>query len=152
LAYALIECREFIMMTHVCRGVAALLVMAAAVAERAPVAAAGDSFGPGEPVTLTDAQRAKILRAITADRGASGPSERVINEPSKPASSTQSLPRPTGDLRVGTAAPATVPLTPLPDSVGVEVPAVRRFSYVFSGGRLFLVDPDTNMVLSEINR
>jgi len=144
------------MMTHLCRGVAALLVVATATGGRAPLgiaaASAGELFGPGEAVTLTDAQRAKILRAITTDHGASGPAERVINEPSKPASSTQSLPAPTGDLKVGTAAPATLPLIPLPDSVGVEVPAVRRFSYVLAEGRLFLVDPNTNMVLSEIGR
>jgi len=138
-----------------CRGVAALLVVVAAaglVSCEMAAAAAGETFGPGDAVTLTDAQRAKILRAITADHGASGPPARVINEPSKPASSTQSLPAPVGDLKVGTAAPATLPLTPLPDSVGVEVPAVRRFSYVLAQGRLFLVDPDTNMVLSEISR
>lgn len=109
-------------------------------------------FGPSDAVILTDVQRAKILRAITADHGASSPATRIINEPSKPASSTRSLPAPTGDLKVGTAAPATLALTPLPDSVGVEVPAVRRFSYVLAEGRLFLVDPDTNMVLSEISR
>lgn len=143
------------MMTNLCRGVTASLVVAAATAlapREMAAAAAGEMFGPGEAVILTDVQRAKILRAITADHGASSPATRIINEPSKPASSTRSLPAPTGDLKVGTAAPATLPLTPLPDSVGVEVPALRRFSYVLAEGRLFLVDPDTNMVLSEISR
>jgi hypothetical protein len=143
------------MMRNFCRGVTALFLTTTVIGlapREIAAAAAGEVFGPGEAVTLTDAQRAKILRAITTDHGASGPAGRIIREPSKPASSTQSLPAPTGELKVGTAAPTTLPLTPLPDSIGVEVPSVRRFSYAFAEGRLFLVDPDTNMVLSEISR
>ncbi|MBO0756532.1 MAG: hypothetical protein J2P54_11765, partial [Bradyrhizobiaceae bacterium] len=79
------------MMTNVCRGVTALLMAAAAIGlapRETATAAEGETFGPGEAVTLTDAQRAKILRAITTGHGASGSAARVINEPSKPASST----------------------------------------------------------------
>jgi hypothetical protein len=111
---------------------------------------------PAEPVTLTDAQRAKILRAIDLDRGASGPvgGERVIDEPSMPPGSSQpvgSAP-PSSEITVGTAVPETLPLTPLPDSVVVQVPAVRRLSYAAVDGRLLLIDPATSMVLGEINK
>jgi Protein of unknown function (DUF1236) len=146
------------MMTHRCRGAAALLLVAG-------LSVAGVSAGvagPGEPdgttlseaVTLTDAQRAKILRAVQR-HGVTAPvdKDRVIHEPSKPAAATRSLPAtPTGDLTVGTAVPETLPLMPVPESVAVEVPAVRQLSYGVVDGRLLLVDPSTSLVLAEIDR
>src|SRR5262249_4930914 len=106
--------------------------------------------------TLTAAQRAKILRAIVLDRGASAPNgeARTVEEPHKLGDpSLHSLPAPSpADLAVGAAIPETLPLRPLPDSVGVEVAAVRHLSYVAVGGRLLLVDPDTNVAVAEISR
>ena len=139
-------------MIHLCRSIAALLLIAAAV----PAAAAEvEAFGPGQAVMLTDAQRAKIFRAIVLDHGMNTPGgkERVISEPNKPAATTQSLPAPQREeLAVGGAVPETLALAPLPDSVAVEVPAVRRLSYAMVNGRLLLIDPDTSIVLSEISR
>jgi hypothetical protein len=147
------------MMTHLSRGFAALLLGAAVGTAGSSggmaISAEAEAFGPGASVVLTDTQRAKILRAIVMDHGANAPGgkERVIGEPSKPAVTTRSLPAPPiDDLTVGAAVPETLPLTPVPDSVGVEVPAVRRLSYALIGGRLFLVDPTTSMVMSEISR
>jgi hypothetical protein len=158
LAQASIRGREFIMMTHLRRSVAALLSVAAAGGAGLPVefagSAAAETFGPEEAVTLTDAQRAKILRAIVLNHGNGGPAgqQRVIDEPSRPPQPPHGSSVPTGDITVGTAIPQTLPLTPLPDSVTVEVPAVRRLSYAVVNGRLLLVDPTTNIVLGEINR
>jgi hypothetical protein len=59
---------------------------------------------------------------------------------------------PSGDVAVGTVVPETLPVTPLPDSVGVEVPALRHSGYALVGGRLLLVDPTSSMVLGEISR
>jgi hypothetical protein len=148
------------MVTHL-RGKIALLLTATTLAfVTAPsviaASAEAEAFGPGATVVLTDAQRAKIMRAIVQqDHGANTPGgkERVLSEPSKPAAATHSLPAPAAsELSVGAAVPATVPLTPVPDSVAVEVPSVRRLSYALIGGRLFLVDPTTSMVMSEINQ
>jgi len=145
------------MRAHLFRGVAALVLLAGAMGTSVLTAASvkAEGFSSGESVTLTDAQRAKILRAITSDRGANDPAgiDRVISEPSKPASSTRTLPAsPSGDIVVGTAVPETLPLTPVPDSIGVEVPALRRLSYAQIDGRFLLIDPATNLVLGEINR
>jgi Protein of unknown function (DUF1236) len=146
------------MISHLGRATAGLLFFGSVGIASAPAVIAGsadaETFGPGAPVTLTDAQRAKILRAIVLDHGASGPAgkQRVIDEPSPRTRSQPALTAPTGDITVGTAIPETLPLIPLPDSVGVEVPAVRRLSYALVDGRLLLVDPSTNMVLGEINQ
>src|SRR5215470_8074548 len=142
------------MMTHLCRSIAALLLVTAAVGSPA---AAGEveAFGPGQPVTLTDAQRAKIFRAIVLDHSVNTPGgkERVISEPNKQAATTRSLPAPSHrEVAVGGAVPETLPLTPLPDSVAVEVPAVRHLSYALINGRLLLIDPATSIVLSDISQ
>ena len=111
---------------------------------------------PGQGVTLTALQRAKIVGAILRDKGAAAPSgqARSLREPNRPGdSSVQSLPEPAAaDVVLGAAVPEMLPLTPLPDSIGVEIPAVRNLSYVVVGGRLLLVDPMTNIAVAEINR
>jgi Protein of unknown function (DUF1236) len=147
------------MMSHLGRGAAALLFIGTAGLASAPALIAGaadaETFGPGAPVTLTDAQRAKILRAIVIEHGAAGPAgrQRVIDEPSRPPAHSQpEFSVPSGDVAVGTTVPETLPVTPLPDSVGVEVPALRHSGYALVGGRLLLVDPTSSMVLGEISR
>jgi hypothetical protein len=142
------------MKMHLCRSSVALLFLTAASIS-ATAASEIEAFGPAEPVTLTDAQRAKILRAIVSGHSVNTPGgkERVIGEPNKPAATIQSLPAPShGELSVGGAVPETLPLTPLPDSVAVEVPAVRHLSYALINGRLFLIDPATSIVLSDISQ
>jgi hypothetical protein len=142
------------MITHRCRGAAALLLVAGiSIAGASAGAAEADGATLGAPVTLTDMQRAKILRAVQG-HSTTAPldKERVIHEPNKPAATTRALPAPpSGEVTVGAAAPETLPLTPVPESVGVEVPAVRRLSYAMVDGRLLLIDPATSLVLAEIN-
>jgi hypothetical protein len=147
------------MMAHLRRGGVVLLLTAAIGVVGAPALIAGaadaETFGPGAPVTLTDAQRAKILRAIVIEHGAAGPAgrQRVIDEPNRsPTRSQPDLSPPSGDVTVGTVVPESLPVTPLPDSVGVEVPALRHSGYALVGGRLFLVDPTSSVVLGEISR
>ena len=86
------------MKMHLCRSSVALLFLTAASIS-ATAASEIEAFGPAEPVTLTDAQRAKILRAIVSGHSVNTPGgkERVIGEPNKPAATTHSLPAPSHD-------------------------------------------------------
>jgi Protein of unknown function (DUF1236) len=53
-------------------------------------------------------------------------------------------------LVVGARVPVTVPLYAFPETLGVRVPAVRSYRYAVIDDRVFLVDPYTNRVVSEI--
>jgi hypothetical protein len=146
------------MTSHFCRGLAAAAIIAlgSIAGSAAALSASLDADGafPGEGIALTAAQRAKIVRAITQDDGAGVPSghARTLSEPTNPGDSyTHAAPAPSStDITAGSAVPETLALTPLPDSIGVEIPAVRRLSYAKVGGRLLLVDPRTNIAVAEI--
>ena len=43
--------------------------------------------------------------------------------------------------RVGAVLPANVPLYAMPQNVALGVPATRRYSYAWLGGRAYVVDP-----------
>jgi hypothetical protein len=141
------------------RGMATAVIIAAAslTVSVSAIAASLESEGafPGEGLTLTSAQREKIVRAIIRHGGANVPNgqARVLGEPKKTGDGDiQSLPAPSAEeITQGAAVPQTTPLTPLPDSVGVEIPSVRRLSYALVDGRLLLVDPATNIAVAEIN-
>ena len=83
------------MMAHLRRGGVVLLLLTAATgvvgAPTLIAVAHAETFGPGAPVTLTDAQRAKILRAIVVEHGAGGPAgrQRVIDEPNRSPTHSQ---------------------------------------------------------------
>ena len=51
---------------------------------------------------------------------------------------------------VGSRVPAEVRLYPVPDSVAVEVPAVKQYRYMMVNGRVVLVDPATSEVVAEL--
>ena len=51
---------------------------------------------------------------------------------------------------VGTRVPSEVRLYSVPDSVAVEVPAVRQYRYMMVNGRVVLVDPATSEVVAEL--
>lgn len=51
---------------------------------------------------------------------------------------------------VGSHLPASVPLVAVPETVAARVPAVRDYSYVVVGGRVYLVDPATSTVVADI--
>lgn len=83
-----------------------------------------------EPLVLTPVQRQRIYRTIVRERVAPAPPPRV-------------------EYRVGTRVPADVELYPVPDSVAVEVPAVRGYRYMTVNNRVVLVDPATSEVVAD---
>jgi hypothetical protein len=83
-----------------------------------------------EPVQLTPVQRQTIYRTIVRERVAPAP--------------------PTVAYEVGTRVPNTVQLYSVPQSVAVEVPAVRSYKYMMVNGRVVLVDPATSEVVAEL--
>lgn len=84
----------------------------------------------GEPVQLTPVQRQTVYRTIVRERVAPAP--------------------PTVAYEVGTRVPDTVELYTVPQSVAVEVPAVRSYKYMMVNGRVVLVDPATSQVVAEL--
>ena len=83
------------------------------------------------PVELTPVQRQTVVRTIARER---------VN----PAA-------PTVVYEVGTRVPNTVELYPVPESLAVEVPAVRPYRYMVVNGRVVLVDPATSQVVADIS-
>ena len=83
-----------------------------------------------EPLRLSPVQRRTIYRTIVR--------ERVI-----PA-------EPTVAYRVGTRVPRSARLYSVPDTVAVEVPAIKRYKYMMVNDRVVLVDPATGEVVDEV--
>ena len=83
------------------------------------------------PVELTPVQRQTIYRTI-----ARGPVE--------------AAPPPTVEYRVGARVPESVQLYSVPESVAVEVPAIKRYKYMRVNNRVVLIDPRTSEVVDEI--
>jgi hypothetical protein len=83
-----------------------------------------------ERVVLTPAQRTSVYRTIVRER---------VAAPVAPL-----------EVRVGERIPAGVELYALPQSVAVEVPTIQPYKYMVVNNRVVLVDPATNMVVSEI--
>lgn len=53
-------------------------------------------------------------------------------------------------IAIGTVLPANVPLYALPQNVALGVPAIRSYSYAWIGGRAYLVDPATGIVVADV--
>ena len=85
-----------------------------------------------EPLRLTPQQRTVIYRTVTRER-------RV-------------LPSASVEVRTGTAVPPAVVLSPLPDSVYVEVPALTQYKYFYVNNQLVLVDSRTSEVVDIIDQ
>lgn len=83
-----------------------------------------------QPVQLTPVQRQTVYRTIVRERVATAP--------------------PTVAYEIGTRVPDTVQLYTIPQSVAVEVPAVRSYKYMMVNGRVVLVDPATSQVVAEL--
>lgn len=84
-----------------------------------------------EPLQLTPVQRQTIYRTITRERTV------------RPAQATV-------EYRVGTRVPADAQLYEVPDTVAVEVPAIRQYKYMVVNNRVVLVDPATSQVVAEV--
>jgi hypothetical protein len=85
-----------------------------------------------EPLQLTPVQRQTIYRTI-------------VQQP-------VAAPAPTVEYRVGARIPDSVRLYSIPDSVAVEVPAVKAYRYMVVNNRVVLVDPATSQVVAELTR
>lgn len=85
-----------------------------------------------EPLALTPVQRQTIYRTIVRERVAA------------PA------PAPTVEYRVGAPVPGGVQLYAMPETVAVEVPAIRQYKYMMVNNRVVLVDPATSQVVAEL--
>ncbi len=132
-----------------------------------------------QPLPLTQAQRTIIYRTIIPQGRGRGPivREQIVTEPVAPAvplvrerAVTQDYaydvdayayggygPAPRDSYgayayAVGTRAPQSARLSPLPPAVVTQVPAVRSYRYVVVAGRLLLVDPDTGLVVAEVTQ
>jgi len=81
------------------------------------------------PLRLTPVQRQTIYRTVVR--------ERVEQR------------QPTVEYRVGTRVPATARLYAVPETVAVEVPAIKRYKYMMVNNRVVLVDPATSEVVDE---
>jgi hypothetical protein len=52
--------------------------------------------------------------------------------------------------RVGAVLPANVPLYAMPQNVALTVPATRPYSYAWLGGRAYVVDPVSGVVMADL--
>ena len=52
--------------------------------------------------------------------------------------------------RVGSVLPANIPLYAIPQNVALSVPATRPYSYAWLGGRAYVVDPATSVVMADV--
>jgi hypothetical protein len=94
-------------------------------------ATSGTAIVTTGPVQLTPVQRQTVYRTIVRERVNPAP--------------------PTVTYEVGTRVPANVQLYSVPESVAVEVPAVKTYKYMVVNGRVVLVDPATSEVVAELS-
>lgn len=57
----------------------------------------------------------------------------------------------TDPIAVGTVLPENVPLFAMPQNVALSVPAIRPYSYAWLGGRAYLVDPASGVVVADLS-
>lgn len=57
----------------------------------------------------------------------------------------------TGPITIGTVLPENVPLYAMPQNVALGVPATRPYSYAWIGGRAYLVDPASGVVVADLS-
>jgi Protein of unknown function (DUF1236) len=55
-------------------------------------------------------------------------------------------------LVVGARIPQSVPLVAVPEPVAASIPATRPYSYAVLDNRVYLVDPETGVIVAEIAR
>jgi len=85
-----------------------------------------------DPLTLTPQQRTVVYRTVTRERRVAPPADIQV--------------------RTGAVIPPAVVLSPFPDSVYVEVPALTQYKYFYVNNQLVLVDPRTSQVVDIIEQ
>ena len=86
------------------------------------------------PLKLTPQQRTTVYRTVTRERRVTPPAP-VVEE-----------------VTVGRRVPSTVVLSPFPESLYVETPALQRYKYFYVNNRLVLVDPLTSEVVEVLDQ
>lgn len=84
------------------------------------------------PLQLTPQQRTVIYRTVTRER--------------------RPVPQSEIEIRAGAAVPPTVVLSPLPESLYVQVPELTPYKYFYVNNQLVLVDPRTSEVIDIIDQ
>lgn len=112
-----------------------LALVAAASAANAQTTVITTELAPTQtvvttPLQLTPVQRQTVYRTIVRERV----------EPAAPVV----------EYRVGNPIPRTAHLYTVPDSLAVEVPAIRSYKYMVVNNRVVLVDPATSQVVAEL--
>lgn len=107
------------------------------------------------PLQLTPAQRTTIYRTIVPQDRNRAPivKERVVTETtgSAPAVSRSVVSQPAAvEYVVGDRAPASVALRPMPETIAMKVPSVKQYRYMEINGRVWLVGPDTSLIVGEV--
>jgi hypothetical protein len=111
------------------------------------------------PLQLTPTQRTTIYRTIVPQGRNRAPivKERVVTETTGSAAAvSRSVSRPVVtrpavvEYVVGDRVPASVALRPLPETVAMEIPSVKQYRYMEINGRVWLVDPDTSLIVGEV--
>jgi hypothetical protein len=96
------------------------------------------------PLQLTPQQRTTVYRTVTRER-------RVT--PAAPTTTTVITPAaPVEEIVVGRRVPSSVTLSPFPQPVVVETPALQRYRYYYVNNRLVLVDPMTSEVVDILDQ
>lgn len=115
---------------------------------------------PAERIVLSPAERQVVYRTIVEREVV--PTPRVI-VPAPNYSSTAPVVAADDDYddgyvtaqpvyRVGARLPANVPLYAVPGEVGMRVPAAQPYSYAYIGGRAYLVDPATSVIVEDVTQ
>lgn len=84
------------------------------------------------PMKLTPQQRTVIYRTVTREQRVHQPADVQV--------------------RVGAPVPPAVVLAPMPETLYVEVPAVRPLKYFYINDQLVLVDPATSQIVEIIDQ
>ena len=97
------------------------------------------------PLQLTPQQRTTVYRTVTRER-------RVT--PAAPTTTTTVVTPavPVEEVVVGRRVPSSVTLSPFPQPVVVETPALQRYRYYYVNNRLVLVDPLTSEVVDILDQ
>ena len=73
----------------------------------------------------------------------------AVSQPIVPADE-EVIVQPSAPIVVGTVLPPNVPLYAVPQNVSLSIPATRSYSYAWLGGRAYLVEPATGVVVADV--
>jgi hypothetical protein len=115
---------------------------------------------PAQRVVLDPRERQVVYRTIVEREVV--PRQQVIVAPSVTPVPAYVAPRvppvvaadeivATGPITVGTVLPQNVPLYALPQNVALTVPTTRPYSYAWLGGRAYLVDGASGVVVADLS-